>query len=142
MSAYVVERDTITRAVKAILARRGDEPIIDQFAGYDTRAATAGRDIGRALWILNIEAYEWRYGTGEYGAALSEVARFDFGDFRPIGRVELIKCYKALQSLRYQCGEGSCTEGPLYHAMTEAVSALAQAIVDDLPEYQDARWGR
>lgn len=141
MSAFIVGTDTMTRAVKAILAKQYGSHIIRRFADFETSVATAGRDIGRALFALNVEAVRQRYPNEREMWTCDDAETFDFADFRDIGKLELVGCYKALQCVCYQCNEGTIPEmNPLFIAMQEATALLAVVIVASLPEYERAPW--
>ena len=43
--------------------------------------------------------------------------------------------------LLYQCSEGNVPNGRLFNELNRAAGELAQAIVQDLPEYDQASWG-
>ena len=46
-----------------------------------------------------------------------------------------------MSCLLYQCSEGKVPNRRLYDELNRAAGELAQAIVQDLPEYEKASWG-
>lgn len=146
MSAFVVGETTMTNAVRAIVCsgqiRRFGEFLIDE--------TYAARDIGRALYRMNIDAVMERYPDcrddlanmpGWEGCHLMPET-FDFMHYlRPMPLDDLVMCVKALQCVRYQCGEGDIVNRPLYVAMGETYAVLCQYVVSALPAYQRAPWG-
>jgi hypothetical protein len=52
-----------------------------------------------------------------------------------------VEQFKAIACLLYQCCEGNVPKSPLYDALNHAAGELAQRIVRDLPEYEQASWG-
>jgi hypothetical protein len=145
MSAFVVGPDTMTNAMRALTCSGQ----IRRFGEFDTAIATAGRDIGRALYAMNIAAVMERYPDcradptnlpGWDGCHLMPTT-FDFGDFRPVSDADLIVCTKALHCVRYQCSEGDIHETPLWIALDSACKHLDTVIVTSLPAWQRAAWG-
>ena len=55
-------------------------------------------------------------------------------------RDELIRIYKAMNCLSYQCSEGNVPESPLFKQLEAAIGAVACRVVDLLPEYEKAAW--
>jgi len=51
-----------------------------------------------------------------------------------------VQLLKSLQCLIYQCSEGSVVETGLYKKLVEVKNDLAELIVRDLPEYENAVW--
>jgi hypothetical protein len=94
----------------------------------------AGTKIGRKLFLLNRKALRARYGCGEH----LRVPKFIFekwADASPVSQ------FKAISCLLYQCNEGKVPNSQLYDELNRAAGELARAIVQELPEYDQASWG-
>ena len=139
MSAFMVNTKVMAKVVTAILLN------FDTFDGESTRRVALlaaptdaqkeiGTKIGRELFLLNRKALHARYGCGEH----LHVPEFVFEKWADATPVEQ---FKAISCLLYQCCEGKVPNGPLYDELNRAAGELAQAIVQDLPEYEQASWG-
>ena len=133
MSAFIVEDKTINRVVSHLEWDR------DGQAWTMHRLEKEGLpiisdELGQAMFALNVEAVEQRYGEGEAK---------EFRDLNYRYSPQNAKIHQVLKSLRcwiYQCSEGSVPETPLFQIMDEYSSALALIIVSDMPEYERANW--
>ena len=56
-------------------------------------------------------------------------------------RNDLLQAHKSTACLLYQCSEGDVPENPLYKALEELRSALAEHLVTSTPEWDAALWG-
>jgi hypothetical protein len=128
----------MTKAIRAILYKRGGRNLITRFGPFWTEETYAGRDIGRALFKLNAAAYASRY-PNEPAASAASLA-FDFTDWRPLSHDDLVVCWKALRVLSYQCDEGENGDLPLSVAMDEALHVLAFEVIEGLEAYKKAPW--
>ena len=139
MSAFMVNTNVMAKIVTAILLN------LDQFDGESTcRVALlasptdaqkeAGTKIGRKLFLMNRRALRARYGCG----GDTRLADFVFDRWADATPVEQ---FRAMSCLLYQCHEGKAHESRLYDELNRAVGELAQRIVQDLPEYDQASWG-
>jgi hypothetical protein len=139
MSAFMVNSNVMAKVVTAILLN------LDTFDGESTcRAALlaaptdaqkeTGKKIGKKLFLLNRRALRARYGCGEH-LRLPEFVFERWADVAPMEQ------FKAMHCLIYQCCEGKVPNRRLYDELNRAAGELAQAIVQDLPEYQKASWG-
>jgi hypothetical protein len=139
MSAFMVNTNVMTKVVTAILLN------LDTFDGLSTcrvkllaspteEQKQAGTRIGRRLFLMNRKAIRARYGCGEH-LRVPEFAFENWADATPVGQ------FKAIHCLLYQCHEGKVHESRLYDELTRAAGELAQRIVQDLPEYDQASWG-
>jgi hypothetical protein len=139
MSAFMVNTNVMAKVVTAILLN------LDTFDGESTcRAALlaaptdaqkeAGTKIGRKLFLLNRKALCARYGSANH-LRLPDFVFEKWADATPVQQ------FKAISCLLYQCCEGKVPNSPLYDELNRAVGELAQRIVQDLPEYEQASWG-
>jgi hypothetical protein len=137
------------RAVKAILyTPAGGSRVITQFATFPTDRTNAGRDIGRALFKMNIEAVMQRYPDCRadpshlpgWDGCQTMPETYDFNDWRPMTVADLTGCLEALHCLRYQCSEGNVPETDLFAALQSACTLLAETIIETLPNYTRAAW--
>ena len=139
MSVFMVNTNVMAKVVTAILLN------LDTFDGESTcRAALlaaptdaqkqAGTKIGRKLFLMNRRALRARYGCSEH-LCLAKFVFAKWADATPIEQ------FKAMCCLLYQCCEGKVSDSRLYDELNRAAGELAQAIVQDLPEYEKASWG-
>jgi hypothetical protein len=139
MSAFMVNTNVMAKVVTAILLN------LDTFDGESTcRAALlaaptdaqkeAGTKIGQKLFLMNRRALCARYGLGDH-LRVPEFIFEKWADATPVQQ------FKAISCLLYQCCEGKVPNSPLYDELNRAVGELAQRIVQDLPEYEQASWG-
>lgn len=141
MSAFVVSEETMTRAVRGLLALHYGHPITAEIGRIKTDSRDAGSLIGRALFALNAEAVAQRYDeepdedTADLSRNFVYLARLV-----PQTIAQLVDSFKALQCLAYQCREGHCDKTPLYSELQQAIAALAVVIVGKLPNYSTAAW--
>jgi hypothetical protein len=52
-----------------------------------------------------------------------------------------VEQFRAIRCLLYQCCEGKVPNSRLYDQLNHAAGELAQRIVQDLPDYDNASWG-
>jgi hypothetical protein len=139
MSAFMVNTNVMAKVVTAILLN------FDKFDGDTTcRVALlaaptsaqieAGTNIGRKLFLLNRRALRARYGCGDH-------LRFPEFVFERWADATPVEQFKAMCCLLYQCCEGKVSDSRLYDELNRGAGELAQAIVQDLPEYEKASWG-
>jgi hypothetical protein len=139
MSAFIVNTNVMAKVLTAILLN------LDQFDGESTcRVALlasptdaqkeAGTKIGRKLFLLNRRAIRARYRCSDH-RRVPEFVFERWADATPVQQ------FKAMSCLLYQCHEGKVHESRLYDELTRAAGELAQRIVQDLPEYDQASWG-
>jgi hypothetical protein len=139
MSAFMVNTNVMAKVVTAILLN------LDTFDGESTcRVALlaspteaqkeAGTNVGKRLFLLNRRALRARYGCGDHLRAPEFVFQ-RWSDATPVQQ------FKAMSCLLYQCHEGKVHESRLYDELNHAAAELAQRIVQDLPEYEQASWG-
>ena len=141
MSAYIVENETIDRIVTG-LARLNNNcyPEISMLTSFRV-GRSVGRiadctKLGKELLAMNTDAVNLRYpGTQDTAPAY----KFNSSS---AWQLKLIQFYKSLQCFLYQCTEGKEIETrKLFIELTEIKNNIARAIVNALPEYQDANWG-
>ena len=139
MSAFIVNSNVMNKVVTAILLNR------DTFDGESTcRVALLadptdtqkeiGTKIGRNLFLLNRRALRARYGCGEH-LRVPEFIFEKWADASPVSQ------FKAISCLIYQCNEGEVPNSSLFGELNRIAAELAQAIVQELPEYNQASWG-
>lgn len=129
MSAHLVQDKTINIIVTHLFENVNLEWLAREFAeAVPTKVATGDfcRDLGGALFAMNIQAVERRYGEGE-------AKRFRVLDysFRPVPATEL-EVYDAIKELKYQCCEGTVPSAALYRLLTTLKYAVADALVQDM----------
>jgi hypothetical protein len=122
MSAYIVGDQTINRIVSHLKLNRDLEWLRTEFC--EAARATSDAEIGAALFKMNCEAVEARYGVGE-------AAKFRDLDYQfrrePASAREV---YDEIKTLDYQCSEGRVPETALFRLLVQ----LRAAVADDLIE--------
>ncbi len=140
MSAFMVEDRTINYVVNWL--RRN----VEQFSfiphrlkelGFDTSVPGWAEKLRQAMFQLNVEAVEARYGMGEAVKFRTLDYRFEHTE-----AVSLLQVLKSLQCWLYQCNESDVPETTLYGLFdTEIRLYLMDKIITALPEYEEADWG-
>ena len=142
MSAFVVQDETINQVVRFLWLHRDDrgtnEPLfLVKQAGYDVSTREGRERLASAMFALNVEAVNQRYGP-------DQAQRFRPLDFHytdgihttPVATLKLLGCWF------YQCSEGNVPETELYELMYQVERAIAYQIVTRSAEYDKAPWGR
>jgi hypothetical protein len=155
MSAFVISAAHMDRVVSGLIGRDCFGQIVPQFHGAYTADATystcKASTIGRRLYSMNIEAVTCRYPAAADRPAdmpgPANAHRLPTG-YAYAGRLcgaprtlaELVDAYKAIQSLLYQCSEGNVPDHADFQELTAAAGAIAERIIQALPQYKDATW--
>jgi hypothetical protein len=140
MSAFLVADKTINHIVNWLRSERfliSEIPYKLKGLGFDMDKVDWEEKLGLAMFQLNIEAVDVRYGDGE-------AAKFRKLDYRyqETVPVPLMQVLKSLQCWLYQCNEGDVPQTALYGLFDNDVQLyLMSEIIDALPEYQEAFWG-
>ena len=139
MSAFVVEDKTINGVISFVSRHDECDDIrrtIKEETGINLLERDGPMKLGTAMFALNCNAIEQRYGKGE--AANFRDLDYSFR-FSAVSRMQ---AYKNLRCWRYQCCEGDVPETSLlYTTMNRVLDLLAHAIVADLPEFSALPWG-
>lgn len=137
MSAYIVQPETINRVVSFLNLKESDFRCVFRESGYDLSQYD---DLGRLagdLYLMNCDAVDCRYS---HGTAAHDESGKPFPEFAIIP-VSPMQAYKAAQCLRYQCSEGDVVERPLYLLLTRIYNQMAHRLVQQVEEYNTAKWG-
>lgn len=147
MSCFLVTEDCLNRAVWAMVAHKDNGRISYRWSmcehgpdadGNFTKPSQADL-LGREMYDLNLKAFATRYNEPIEDYPESPQLTFRFDQAKSISPIQALK---ALQCVIYQCSEGKeLMESAIYEKMREAELRLAMFVVEDLPEYQDAKWG-
>src|SRR5215469_925955 len=130
MSAFMVNTNVMAKVVTAILLN----------LTRSTERAPAGRQcllrrqMRKKLFLMNRRALSARYGLGDH-FRVPEFIFETWADASPVSQ------FKAISCLLCQCSEGKVPNSPLSDELNRAAGELAQAIVQELPEYDQASWG-
>jgi hypothetical protein len=140
MSAFMVEDGTINRVVTWLswevtrslwLKRKVEETL-----HLDTSKSNWEEILGLAMFQLNIDGVNDRYGEGE----AQKFRNLNYC-YAP-ATVSEIQVLKSLQCWLYQCTEGEVVKKPLYQFFDTMVEKrLMSNIISSLAEYRRARWG-
>jgi hypothetical protein len=107
------------------------------FSVYSSSIAECERvaiEVANELYGLNEVAIYGRYNEAPSGV-------------RPIDRIRYtainsnhVAAYKAFRCLQYQCSEDVADETKLFEHLREMTGNMANSIIMDLPQYEDAEW--
>lgn len=149
MSAFVVDPKTVNRIVSYMAhmsqSKRGPYWTIDREIRA-TEFSLDGRDnmeaLGQAIYNLNIHAVAQRY-PGDTLATMPgthDESGLVAYRFQRLDGITSVGAYKAFQCLLYQMSEGNVPDHILYKALQAIKHAIAEHIVQQLPEYDKAVW--
>jgi hypothetical protein len=133
MSAFVVQDKTINR----FICWMENDNYNNGWTKHrlEELKLTTRETLGKALFNLNCDAVNQRYGDGQAE------------QFRPLDyrfTYELVTTpHQALKSLEcwlYQCSEGNVPETPLFQIMEDYSHRLCASIVHNMEQYERARW--
>jgi hypothetical protein len=106
-----------------------------QELGIDTDKPDWREKLGQAMFLLNFDGVESRYGKGE--ARSFRTLHYQYNVMKP---VPLVQVLKSMQCWLYQCCEGNVPETKLYKLFDHEVQIyLMEKIIDWLPEYHQAK---
>ena len=142
MSAYVVNDDTVNSVVSWLSSEQfgngityGRATRIIKKLGFDPGSDDFGQKLGQAMFDLNCQAVNERYGPGEAEK------------FRPLDYAyqykmtpNIFQILKSLHCWHYQCAEGKVPETELYKGFESIIHAIEGGIVNSLPQYEAAKW--
>ena len=136
VSSFLVSPDCINSIVTYLevnqTLHRLDPRLELDVCGLDELSSLA-----EAIYRMNKDALEQRYGKHPDGSVLGKTARFRF---RMVHR-PAVAVYKACSCLLYQCSEGNIPERKLFKALESVLDIMARDIVTGLPDYEAAPWG-
>jgi hypothetical protein len=108
-----------------------------QELGIDTEKQNWREKLGQAMFLLNFDGVESRYGKGE-----AKTFRQLNYQYQYTQEVPLVQVLKSLQCWLYQCLEGNVPDTKLYKLFDHDVQLyLMEKIIDQMPEYRKAKWG-
>ena len=147
MSAFVVDSKVINQIVFALdlaIQQEGQYPATFPDLRYINskslrELAEEPSELGRTMYSMNINAVEQRYPDGDLPGTYTDGEALDAYKYRR-EETSPIQVYKSLSCYLYQCSEGDVFELPLYNALKEFKSALAEHMVEKMPEYDKAAW--
>jgi hypothetical protein len=135
----MVDDQTLNRIMaRLVAAKRRDDWFyyLLKEAGHALNTPEEVKFFAYRLFVLNKWGVENRYGKG----SASEFRPMDY-EYQAIASPSDIQAHKSLGCLLYQCSEGNVPDHPLFKLLTEIKHALAEEIVQNLPEYDQAAWG-
>ena len=147
MSAYMVADETINRVVRWLSREVYQSSYlkekVEKTLGITTDSDAWADTVGKAMFQLNIDGVNDRYGDGE--AKKFRKLNYTYVPAQPTTIYNVstkIQVLKSLQCWLYQCTEGEVVKKPFYQFFQEVVEPhLMSSIINDLPEYQAAEWG-
>ena len=123
MSAYIVGDQTINVIVSHLHSNRDLEWLRSEFC--EAAHARSDAEIGAALFKMNCEAVEARYGVGE-------AAKFRPLDYHfRLDPASARQVYDEIKTLDYQCSEGDVPETALFKLLIQLKAVVADAIITE-----------
>jgi hypothetical protein len=139
MSAFMVADHTINIVVHWLRRNIDELPRISHKLtrlGFDTSDAGWTEKLGQAMFQLNIDGVDGRYGRGD----ARHFRELDYR-YQNVEPVSLVQVLKSLECWLYQCHEGEVPETALYKLFDNDIrSYLMNKIISTLPEYEKAVW--
>lgn len=140
MSAWIVENKSINNIVNSFYwlndnsyLRRElkDNLKIDFSKSNDKELNKELKMFGQLIVNLNRDSVNQRY--------LEKVKpfKFIFSEVKPLNIYQFLMSVKCLT---YQCCEGNCEERELYKLLQKLEDQLKDSIINNIPEYQNAKW--
>jgi len=133
MSAFIVENETIDNIISFLYWKNKEiyfEHILEKKGIVEEKDFES---LAEKLLIMNIKAVDCRYGT-ESDAGL--IADYKWND----SLKNIYQTLKSIHCLLYQCSEGDVPETELFKFLMEIQHAIESKIINELPEYQQAKW--
>ena len=137
MSAFIVKDETIN-GLLSFLNQNDRCGYGFRQLGYQLTNRESLQELASALYLLNCDAVDERYGKGTAAEDEADAPTFEF---KQVYNVTAVQAYKAARCLRYQCSEGNVPDRPLYKALDNEIQMLADFIISAMPEYEAAQWG-
>jgi len=144
MSAYIVDKITMDRVLTAIQRETLKPNGPQSFGGLPIVLLSQLTDLGRALFKMNRDAIEARYGDRDPAdmpgpCDLSDIHdNYEFAD--QSNSTSEAQAAMSVRCLRYQCCEGDVDECELYKALDDLAEELKARPVH-AAEAQAAEWG-
>jgi hypothetical protein len=140
MSAFMVADETINRVITWLSWEKTRsqwfKKKVEDALQIDTSKHYWEEELGKAMFQLNIDGVNDRYGEGE-----AKTFRALNYRYTP-AHGSKIQVLKSLQCWLYQCMEGTVIKKPLYQFFDIFVEPhFMSSIISDLPEYNRAEWG-
>jgi hypothetical protein len=137
MSAFIVSSDCINSIVTYVHIHIGEFSWLMEGLRFNVSTEKGLEELASALYRMNCDAIEQRYGKKALQSDLSAGERFNFR----IVRRQPVEVFKAVRCLLYQCSEGNVPERELFKTLEEIGGQIAQEIVRELPDFEKAAWG-
>ena len=137
MSSFIVSEASINSIVTFLHFNNALFGWLAREHDFDVTTGEGRRRLAHALHQMNRDAVNQRYGKGAAAEMESNPKGFTF---RFVTRRDVAN-YKAARCLLYQCSEGTVPEQPHYKMLKAIIGAIANEIIQKLPEYADASWG-
>jgi hypothetical protein len=135
MSAFLVETTTINKIISWLrheflhssLLRR----VATRFA-MDIESEDWEQRLAEKMYALNVTAVNQRYHKSDPAPEIV---------YSLYPYTSRISAWKALSCWLYQCSEGAIPQSTLFQFFEELKKQTAVLIIQNLPEYEQARWG-
>lgn len=142
MSAFMVNEPTMQKTICGIQRVTKEwSHLRSQFDIHDWYECQLWDYLGVRLFALNRYVVVDRYPDGHNFWPV-ESHETSFVACNAFAGYTDVECLKAMKCLRYQCAEGDTDTKPLYLALENAINAMMSKIIDAMPAYNDAQWGR
>lgn len=140
MSAFMVADETINRVLPWLSDAVGSndwfKDKVEAGLQIDTATPQWEAALGNAMFRLNIDAVNARYGEGE----ANHFRKLNY-QYKPVASTKM-QVLKSLRCWLYQCAEGDVFYRPFYQCFDTVIEHyLMGRIITDLLEYEEAAWG-
>lgn len=138
MSAYIVEDNTINKAVSRLIdiTKDSDDSWItyDLLKKYNLNDIADAKRLAHDMFLLNIRSVNARYADNPADQFRSLHFKFEY-----IPLVNKFAAIKALDCWQYQCCESDIPEtSELYQLMDKIIGNMSKAIILKMPQYYSA----
>lgn len=145
MSAFIVTDTTMQWVVAGIQSYRSYRRGNLQGSLAPFGAITVPTELGKALFEMNADAFEQRYGERDpvpefrFRGEVFALSQYASGG-QVYDRTKALRAVKAIHCLGYQCCEGDVPQRDLYKALKLMGKEISDLIVRALPEYDEESW--
>lgn len=148
MSSFIVSNETINRIVATLELSKIRNQSFPDFRYMDggellEMEAANVRTLGETLFFLNLRATiaeRYPHNHPDVEKSINDMASTYRHQHEYVNSSNRAQVYKSLQCYLYQCSEGEIPNSPLYKALETYKAKLAELMVEDTQEYNEASW--
>ena len=136
MSAFIVSEKCISVIIYNLFWNHDFKRYHHIFEDYGYITAEDFDRLAMELFRMNREAVKQRYEEPDDSDYIKIPKSVNWDE----GKLDQYQTLKSMHCLRYQCTEGDVPETKLYKFLDEIIDQWADFIIEQIPEYQEARW--